>query len=48
MERKDIFTKILAVTGTILVCLPFVAPVVFSIIRFVEGGRCLFDYLMPA
>ena len=48
MERKDTFSKILAVAGTIFVFLPVVAPLVFSIIRLVESGRFMFDYLMPA
>ena len=48
MERKDAFSKVLTVTGTIFAFLPFVAPLVFSIVRLVESGRFRFDYLMPA
>jgi hypothetical protein len=48
MERKDTFTKLLAITGTILIWLPFIAPVVFSIIRLVQSARFMFDYLLPA
>jgi len=48
MDQKKPFTKILAVVGTIIAFLPFVAPIVFSLIRLVESGRFRFDYLMPA
>jgi hypothetical protein len=44
MEKKSAFTKLLAVGGTVLVWLPLLAPVVFSLL-----ARRLFqfDYLMP-
>lgn len=48
MGRKDILTKILAIVGTVLVWIPILTPVVFSVIRLIESGRFLFDYLMPA
>jgi len=48
MERKDTFTKLLAMVGTVFAFLPFVAPIVFSLVRLVESGRFMFDYLMPA
>jgi hypothetical protein len=41
-------TKILAISGTLLVGLPVVAPMVFSLIRLAQSGRFGFDYLMPA
>jgi hypothetical protein len=48
MENKGALTKILAVTGTIFVWLPILAPILFSAIRFVQARVFLFDYLMPA
>lgn len=48
MKSSRLLTKILAISGTILVGLPVVAPIVFSLIRLVQSGRFMFDYLMPA
>ena len=48
MERRDAFTKILGVVGTILAFMPFVVPLVFTFVRLIESGRFMFDYLMPA
>jgi len=48
MGKKDGFTKILAIAGTILVWLPLLAPVIFSLVRLIQSRRFLFDFLMPA
>jgi hypothetical protein len=48
MEKKNVFTKILAITGTVLVCLPILAPILLSVIFLIADGEFLFDYLMPA
>jgi hypothetical protein len=48
MAKNDAHTKILAVVGTGLVWLPILAPILFSLVRFLESGRFMFDYLMPA
>jgi hypothetical protein len=48
MENKGALTKILAIAGTVLVWLPILAPIVFSLIRFVQRRVFQFDYLMPA
>lgn len=48
MENKGILTKILAVAGTVLVWLPILAPIFFSIVSVVTSGVFRFDYLMPA
>jgi hypothetical protein len=48
MEKKSVFTKILAILGTILVWFPILAPVLFGIAALFSRGRFLFDYLMPA
>lgn len=48
MEKKDNLTKFLAVAGTVLVWIPFIAPVFFSIAFFIRAGGFHFDYLMPA
>ena len=47
MKPTNRLTKFLAISGTILVGLPVVAPIVFSLIRLVQGGSFMFDYLMP-
>jgi hypothetical protein len=46
--NRTLFTKILAIFGTIFVCLPCLAPVIFSTIRLLQGDTFLFDFLMPA
>lgn len=48
MKSSNLLTKILAISGTILVGLPVIAPIVFSLIRLVQSGCFMFDYLMPA
>lgn len=48
MEKKDTFTKVLAIVGAVLVWIPLLAPVLFSAIRLIQVGDFLFDYLMPA
>ena len=48
MENKNTFTKVLAVVGTVLVWIPLLAPVLFSLIRLIQSGNFMFDYLMPA
>ncbi len=48
MPKKDLFTKILAIAGTVLVWLPLLAPLLFFVGRIVAGRRGLIDYLMPA
>lgn len=48
MDRKNIFTKILAVTGTVLVWFPILAPVLISAIFLLEERILRIDYLMPA
>jgi hypothetical protein len=50
MENKSVFTKILAIAGTVLAWLPIAAPVFFSAVLFFSRPVFLFrfDYLMPA
>lgn len=48
MAKKDLFTRILALTGLGLVWLTILAPVVFAIVSLIGGGGFRFDYLMPA
>jgi hypothetical protein len=47
-EKRGIFTKILAVAGTVLVWVPLLAPVLFSTVPLIKSGVFHFDYLMPA
>ena len=48
IENKGVFTKILAILGTVLVGLPILAPILFSVVRLLQSGRFMLDYLMPA
>jgi|WetSurMetagenome_2_1015567.scaffolds.fasta_scaffold31449_2 hypothetical protein len=48
MKNKGALSKILAVAGAGLVWVPILAPMVFAIIRLLQNGSLLFDYLMPA
>ena len=48
MEKKDVFTKILAIFGTTLIWLPILAPFVFALGPLIRAGMLRFDYLIPA
>jgi len=48
MEKRGVLTKILAVTGTVLVWFPILAPVLLSLALFISRRVFRFDYLMPA
>src|SRR5512140_2141885 len=48
MKKLGKFTKGLAITGTVLVWLPVLAPIVFSLPESIQGGKFRFDYLLPA
>jgi len=48
VEKKDTFSKILAILGTVLVWIPVIAPVVFGFVSLGMDGVYRFDYLMPA
>ncbi len=48
MRKTNRITKILAITGTILVAIPILAPIIFTIIRLMSTGNFQLDYLMPA
>ncbi len=48
MEKKDAFTKILAIVGTVLAWFPILAPVLLSAATMAQGRMFRFDYLMPA
>ncbi len=47
-RRRNWFSKLLVVAGTILTALPILAPVVFAVLLLLNGGPLRFDYLMPA
>ena len=47
MLKKDNFSKTLTISGTILVWLPILAPIILGLIVLVMDGTFLFDYLMP-
>jgi hypothetical protein len=48
MEKKNVFSKILAIAGTVLVWFPILAPVLLSLIVLIKEHIFRFDYLMPA
>jgi hypothetical protein len=48
MEKKNILTKVLAITGTVLVWFPILTPIILSTIVFMVERIFRFDYLMPA
>jgi len=48
METRGFLTRGLAITGTVLVWFPILAPVVFSAGALVREHVFRFDYLMPA
>ena len=48
MERKSVFTRVLAVVGTVLVWFPILAMILTSVVGSVARGKLMMDYLMPA
>lgn len=48
MERKGSLTKFLAISGTILVWFPILAPVLISAMFYFQEHLLRIDYLMPA
>ncbi len=48
MSKRETLIKVLALAGTLFAWLPLLAPVFFSLVRLIQRGRLLFDYLMPA
>lgn len=48
MQRKSLFTKILAITGTLLAVFPILATLATSLFGSLRGRIFRFDYLMPA
>jgi hypothetical protein len=48
MDKKNVFTKVLTIGGTILVWIPILAPLILTIMALITVQRFLFDYLMPA
>jgi len=48
MESKNVLFKILAITGTVLVWFPILAPLLLGVAALFTRHRFLLDYLMPA
>lgn len=48
MQRGGVVTRVLAVAGTVLLCVPLLAPVVLADWTSVGTERFNFDWLMPA
>ena len=48
MGNRAIFTKILAILGTILVWFPIQAPLLMATVRGIQTGNFQLDYLAPA
>ena len=48
MQKNDLLTKILTITGTVFIWIPVLLPIVYAVTRLISGRRVVFDYLMPA
>ena len=48
MKKSIAFTRVLAITGTVIVWLPVIAPILFSLGLIISKHIVRFDYLMPA
>jgi hypothetical protein len=48
MKKTGVFTRILAIVGTLLAWFPLLTPVILGLASLVTKGQFLFDYLMPA
>lgn len=48
MGRRDVFTKILAILGTLLTVFTALAPFIFGLASLIAERRYLLDWLMPA
>ena len=48
MEQKDVFTKVLAVAGTVLVWIPILFTIITAVIGTIRDRVLRFDFLMPA
>ncbi|MPM07914.1 hypothetical protein SDC9_54225 [bioreactor metagenome] len=48
MENKSLFTKILAVSGAVLVWIPILFTLITGILGSISMGKMSIDYLMPA
>ncbi len=46
--KPDVLARWQAVVGTVLVWIPIVAPILFSVILVIRAWKFRFDYLMPA
>lgn len=47
MKGDKLFTQILATIGTVLIWIPIVLPIFFSISRLISTRGFIFDFLMP-
>ena len=48
MDKKNLITRTLVTSGTVLAWFPMVLPFIFSISRLLRARNFRFDYLMPA
>jgi hypothetical protein len=48
MAKKSVFTRVLAVIGTVLVWFPILAMILTGVVGSVARGKLMMDYLMPA
>jgi hypothetical protein len=48
MEQKDVFTKVLAVAGAVLVWIPILFTIITAVIGTIRDRVLRFDFLMPA
>jgi hypothetical protein len=48
MDDRNTFTRVLAISGTVLVWMPLLAPLLLGLLSWIFDGVFRFDYLMPA
>ncbi len=48
MTDKNVFSKVLAISGTVLVLLPILFMLVTGVVGSIMSGRLLCDYMLPA
>jgi hypothetical protein len=48
VDKRGVFSRVLAIAGVVLAWLPLAAPLVFAFVSLATRDRFRFDYLMPA
>jgi hypothetical protein len=48
VDKRGVFSRVLAIAGTVLAWLPLAAPLFFAFVSLASDGRFRLDFLMPA